>query len=489
MTSTCRAARRLETVTLETTGAAGVHTPAAPDAELRTSSSGGMARPFPDTSAQRSPYRRRHLATHHRFGIAFGIATGWMCVSLWVSLPWIRELAGVFTTVPAVVIVALVALIPGHLVAFLAVSVLFDRQPPLVHRHPTTPVTVLVAARNEAETIAETVDYLAAQDYDGDLRIFLMDNGSTDGTADIARTAAQRSGANLTVLVEPRAGKNYALNLGLAQLDTSIVITVDADTLLQKSAVRLLVSRLEGSPPDVVAVAGHLMVRNSRAGFWARLQVWDYLLGIAAVKRVQGMYQGTLVAQGAFSGYRAEALREAGGWPAAIGEDIVLTWQLLRHGRVYHEPLALGFTGVPTTLRQLTRQRSRWARGMLEGLTSVPPWHAHRKMVRALAMIDVAIPFLDLAYVAIWLPGVVLACTGRFWIVGPMTLAVVPMTLLLYYLLYRTQKRGVFARLALVPRRDPIGFLLFTTIYQAFMSAMAVRGYVQHVFKHRFAWK
>ena len=372
--------------------------------------SGGMHRSIPITADQPRPYRRWHLATYHRFVIAFAVATCWMGFSLWLSLPWIRELSSVISVFPAVIVVTLVALVPGHLVAFLTVGVLFDRQPPLIRAHPTTPVTVLVAARNEASTIAETIDYLAMQDYDGDLQIFLIDNGSTDGTADIARARAARAGANLTVLLEDRAGQSYALNHGLALVETPLVITVDADTLLQRSAVRLLVARLLASPVDVVAVAGHLMVRNSRDGFWARLQVWDYLLGIAAVKRVQGMFQGTLVAQGAFSGYRAEALREAGGWPAAIGEDIVLTWQLLRRGRVYYEPLALGFTGVPTTFRQLTRQRGRWARGMLEGLRAVPPWLAHRHMVRALAVIDVAIPFLDLAYVGIWLPGVVLAC-------------------------------------------------------------------------------
>jgi biofilm PGA synthesis N-glycosyltransferase PgaC len=291
-----------------------------------------------------------------------------MGFSLWLSLPWISSLGEHIGLLPAIVAITLVALIPGHLVAFLSVALLFDRPPPLVAVHPTTPVSVLVAARNEADTIAETIDYLTAQDYDGDLRIMLIDNGSTDGTADMARAAAERAGRRLTVLTETRPGKNYALNTGLAAVETPIVITVDADTLLQKSAVRLLVARLQASPTDVVAVAGHLMVRNSRAGLWARLQVWDYLLGIAAVKRVQGMFQGTLVAQGAFSGYRTGALRTAGGWPAAIGEDIVLTWKLLRVGRVYHEPLALGFTGVPTTLRQLNRQRSRWARGMLEGI-------------------------------------------------------------------------------------------------------------------------
>jgi biofilm PGA synthesis N-glycosyltransferase PgaC len=448
-----------------------------------------MQRSFVPQATEPRPYRRWYLTTRARFVLAFAVATAWMGLSLWLSLPWVRQLADHITIGPAVLVVVLVALVPGHLVAFLATGLLFDRPPPLVAVHPTTPVTVLLAARNEASTIAETLDYLAEQDYDGELRIMLIDNGSTDDTAELARAAADRNGANLTVLTETRPGKNFALNAGLAAVETPIVVTVDADTLLQKSAVRLLVSRLQSSPPDVVAVAGHLMVRNSRDGFWARLQVWDYLLGIAAVKRVQGLFQGTLVAQGAFSGYRTDALRRAGGWPAAIGEDIVLTWQLLRAGRVYHEPLALGFTGVPTTLRQLGRQRSRWARGMLEGIEAVPPWVQRRRTVRALATINLAIPFLDIAYVAVWLPGLALACTGRFWVVGPMTLAVLPLTVLLYLLLYRRQKRAVFGPLGLRPRRDIRFFLLFLTIYQVFMSAMAVRGYAQHLLRRKHTWK
>ena len=458
--------------------------------ERRTpAAAGGMRRSFVPTITEARPYRRWYVATSHRFGIAFAVATLWAGASLWLSRPWISDLAEHITLVPALLLVTFVALVPGHLVAFLATGMLLDRHPPLIALHPTVPVTVLVAARNEAATITETLDYLAAQDYDGDLRIYLVDNGSTDGTSDVARTAAARNGANLTVLHQTRAGKNFALNTGLAHLDTEIVVTVDADTLLHRSAIRMLVARMLSSPADVLAVAGDLMVRNSRDGFWARLQVWDYLLGIAAVKRVQGLFQGTLVAQGAFSAYRAEALRKVEGWPAAIGEDIVLTWKLLQFGRVYYEPLALGFTGVPTTLRQLTQQRSRWARGMLEGLQAVPPWVQHRRTVRALAMVDVAIPFLDLAYVAAWVPGIVLACFGCFWVVGPMTLAVIPMTLALYGLMYRRQKRQVLHPLGLRPRRDAVAFLLFLTIYQVFMSAMSVRGYTQHAMRRKHTWK
>ena len=114
------------------------------------------------------------------------------------------------------------------------------------------------------------------------------------------------------------------------------MITVDADTLLYPRAVRQLVARLLSAPPDVQAVAGSVLVRNSRDNLWTRMQEWDYFLGIASVKLMQGLYQGTLVAQGAFGLYRTRAVAAAGGWPDAVGEDIVLTWQLMRQGaRVY----------------------------------------------------------------------------------------------------------------------------------------------------------
>jgi len=449
----------------------------------------GMRRSFEPPDAPLPGFRRWYLPTDARFAIAAVLAVAWTALAFGLSMPEVAAFAHAIGDVPAVLILALVAFVPGYLVAFHAGGLLLDRPPPLVDLHPTTPVTVLLAARNEERTIGETLDYLAAQDYDGELTIVLIDNGSTDETVITALKAIGRNGAQLIVLREPRAGKSYALNRGLAAVRTPIVVTVDADTLLQKSAIRLLVARLESGPHDVSAVAGHLMVRNGREGIWARLQVWDYLLSIAAIKRVQAQFQGTLVAQGAFSGYRTNALRRAGGWPAAIGEDIVLTWRLLLGGRVQHEPLAIGFTGVPTKLRQLSRQRSRWARGMVEGLSAVPPWSQYRWPIRFLAGVDILVPLLDLAYAAAWLPAVLLAGAGRFWILGPMVIAVIPPNVVLYALLYRRQRRRVFEPLGLHPRRDRTSLLLFLAVYQPVLSALSVRGYVHHVLRREPVWK
>ena len=93
-----------------------------------------------------------------------------------------------------------------------------------------------------------------------------------------------------------------------------------------------LVERYLSDPPNTRAVAGTMLVRNSRANWVTRAQEWDYFHGIAAIKRVQSLYQGTLVAQGAFSIYDRATLIEVGGWADCVGEDIVLTWAMLREG-------------------------------------------------------------------------------------------------------------------------------------------------------------
>jgi biofilm PGA synthesis N-glycosyltransferase PgaC len=434
--------------------------------------------------------RRRYVPVTGKFVVAQVSALGWLGLSVLLSLPWVRELATTITVVPAILVVGFVVYLPGWLVAFLAVSLLLDRQPPLRRSHPTIPVTVLVAACNEADRIQETISYIVRQDYPGPIEVLVVDNGSTDGTRALAEAYGAATGQRVRCIDEPRPGKSHALNTGLAAVETELVITLDADTLLHPQAIRQLVARLLSALPDVQAVAGSVLVRNSRDNLWTRMQEWDYFLGIASVKRMQGLYQGTLVAQGAFSLYRAQALLQAGGWPDAIGEDIVLTWQLMRRGaRVYYEPSAVAFTAAPTRLVHLARQRARWARGMIEGIRSVKPWNQPRWMLRFLTGIDLLIPALDVAYALVWLPGLVLAATGRYWIVGPYTVAVLPLTLVVNAILYRFQRRRVFNLLGLRVRRNTLGFLGFVLAYQMLMSPIAVVGYGQELLGLRRRWK
>lgn len=124
-------------------------------------------------------------------------------------------------------------------------------------------------------------------------------------------------------------------------------MTVDADTLLEKNALATILARRESS--GAACVAGNLLVAGTNR--WVqRMQIYDYLISIAAVKRYQGSYGATLVAQGAFSAYETCAVKQIGGWTQGAGEDIVLTYRLLALGRAsLYEPRAVGFTTVPRT--------------------------------------------------------------------------------------------------------------------------------------------
>lgn len=425
-----------------------------------------------------------------KFWISHAFAFGWLLFSIYLSIPWLDDLSSIVTYPAAIVIIGGIAYVPGYMNAFLIISLLLDRQPRLKHLFPTEPVTLLIAAYNEEASIFNTLNYVANQDYKKYLHVVVINNNSNDDTDGEITRASKTFALDVTILHEPTPGKFHALNRGLRHVSTPYVITLDADTLLHPSAVRYLMARMKRSPDNVCAIAGSMLVRNSRASICTKMQEWDYFLGIASIKRLQGLYQGTLVAQGAFSLYKTDCVRAVGGWPDAIGEDIVLTWRLLRQKwKVYFEPLAVAFTDAPETLPHFTKQRSRWARGMLEGLAEIKPWHQPRLFTKYLTGVNLMMPYLDIVYTCAWIPGLVLAFFGIYWIVGLTTLLVLPLTFLSYGSLYLYQKHVVFKRLGLSVRKNKIGFLLFILCYQLIMSPISVWGYMQELFKLKRVWK
>lgn len=286
-----------------------------------------------------------------------------MGISIWLSIPWVTDFSKIVTMPVALFVISGLAYIPGYLNAFQVMSLLLDKQPRLKFENPDNPVTILIAAWNEEKGIHYSLSQIAKQDYAGKIKVLVVDNNSTDRTTEVAYQYAKELNLDLECIFEATPGKNHALNFGLTKVDTDFVITLDADTLLHPSAIRYLISRFVSSPSDVCAVAGAVLVRNSRENFLSKMQEWDYFLGIASTKRLQGMYRSTLVAQGAFSLYKTEAVRSVGGWPDAIGEDIVLTWKFFKQGwTVYFEPLSVAFTDVPSIFKHFMKQRSRWAK-------------------------------------------------------------------------------------------------------------------------------
>ena len=425
-----------------------------------------------------------------KFAISHMGAFLWMCFSIYLALPWLHDLAHVVSFPIALFIIGGISYIPGYMNAFLVISLILDRQPSFKNEYPKDDITILIAAHNEEDKIFQTLKYIDQQDYHGRMKVLVIDNCSEDQTVQETIKAQKELDIEIELLHEETPGKFHALNKALTVVTTPYVITIDADTLLHPSSIRYLVARMNSSPKEVCAVAGSVLAKNSRENIWTKMQEWDYFLGIASIKRLQGLYQGTLVAQGAYSLYKTECIKEVGGWPDAIGEDIVLTWRLLeKEWKVYFEPLAVSFTEVPSTLKHFVRQRARWARGMIEGLSEIKPWKQPQMYVKYLTGINFIMPYLDVTYTFCWIPGLVLAFFGYNWIVGPMTLLVLPLTLVSYSILYFFQKNFVFKPLNLRIRKNMLGFILFILGYQMLMSPVSVYGYIQEIFKFGRKWK
>jgi biofilm PGA synthesis N-glycosyltransferase PgaC len=435
-----------------------------------------------------------------RFAAAFTLTAAYVALGVYVSQAWRADLEQAIGPVMSWVIPLMLGYIPSVLIGFLAFTLLTTSYRPPALTAPAGPwptgcwpaVTVIVAARNEERVITATLDRIAGVSYPGPVEVVLADNRSTDGTAAAAAAAARRLGLRYRRIEEAVPGKYAALNKALAHVVTPLVVTVDADTLLHREALMRLVWRLTSRPQaqHVAACAGALVVANTRANFLTRMQGWDYRLGINGVKRMQAAYNTALVAQGAFSAYWTDDIRAVGGWPDAIGEDIVLTWSLmLTRGVVQYEPTALAFTDVPDRLRQFVRQRSRWARGMLEGLRANPPLRQSRGLAKCIAGIDYLVPFLDAGIIFFWVPGVVLFLFGYPLIFSWWSMLVVPVTLAIYGLLRRWQERHVFVPLGVVAERDSRGYLGYLFAYQVLSSFASLRGYAQFVTGAARRWK
>jgi poly-beta-1,6-N-acetyl-D-glucosamine synthase len=445
-------------------------------------------------TAPRSPTHRvasqldgAYLPVTAKFVLAMTAGTLWMAFSIVVGLPWVAQLSTLIGAVPAWLIIAGIAILPGFMNAFLITSLLLDRRPPIATRAASMPgVTILVAAYNEERHIAATIESIGRQHSPGPVQVIAVDDGSTDGTG--AQLDALSHPWLQVLHLERNRGKSRALNAGLALARHHITITVDGDSYLHRDALCNLVGRYLSDPPDTKAVAGAVLVRNSRQSFVAAIQEWDYFHGIAAIKRLQSMYHGTLVAQGAFSLYDTATLRAAGGWADTVGEDIVLTWNLLERGhRVGFAENAVLFTNAPDNWGQFIRQRQRWSRGLIEAFKSHWRLLFKRRLSTVFIWWNLLFPYMDLVYTLAFLPGLVLALFGLYWLAGPMTLLVLPLGMLVNYVMYSIQQR-MFVTQGLKVRRNLGGFMFYALFYGAILQPACVLGYGKELLNRTKNW-
>ncbi len=229
--------------------------------------------------------------------------------------------------------------------------------------NPPPSVTVLIPAHNEESVIVETVTSVLQSDLK-DLRIIVVNDGSTDRTCELLDTNFSRD-PRVRIIHQVNRGKAAALNVALSHADTEIVVTIDADTEVEPDAISKLVRHF--SDPKVGAVAGNVKVGN-RARWLTRWQALEYITSQNMEKRAFDLLNCITVVPGALGAWRTKAIEAAGGITAdTVAEDADLTIAIRRLGwRVSYDEEAVAWTEAPEKPGQLIRQRFRWTFGTLQ---------------------------------------------------------------------------------------------------------------------------
>lgn len=229
-------------------------------------------------------------------------------------------------------------------------------------RPVTRPVSVLVPAYNERECIANTVRSLTASDHP--IEVIVIDDGSTDGTADIVEALWL---PGVRVVRQPNSGKPAALNNGIRNARYDIVVMMDGDTVFEPSTVRELVQPF--GDVRVGAVAGNAKVgnRDSLIGAWQHI---EYVMGFNLDRRMYDLLGCMPTIPGAVGAFRRQALDRVGGMSEdTLAEDTDITMAIHRDGwRVVYAERARAWTEAPETVQQLWSQRYRWSYGTMQAI-------------------------------------------------------------------------------------------------------------------------
>jgi len=268
-------------------------------------------------------------------------------------------------------------------------------------------VAVLIPAYNEETVIVRTIRSVLNSDYKN-LHIIVIDDGSSDSTAEVARTAyaGEIAAGHVQVLSKPNGGKAAALNFALDRLTEEIYVGIDADTVIAADAISKLIPHFED--PRIGAMAGNAKVGN-RVNLWTRWQALEYITSQNFERRALDLFHVVTVVPGAIGAWRTGPVKAAGGYPLnTVAEDADLTMSLLEAGwRVNYEDRSLAFTEAPINAKGLMRQRFRWSFGILQAVWKHKLAFVRNKAMGLFALPNIVIfqmflplvsPFIDLMF-------------------------------------------------------------------------------------------
>jgi cellulose synthase/poly-beta-1,6-N-acetylglucosamine synthase-like glycosyltransferase len=230
-----------------------------------------------------------------------------------------------------------------------------------VRKLPITPsVTLIIAAYNEEEVIAERLDNALAMDYPRErLQILVASDGSTDRTDDIVASYASRG---VLLLSLPRRGKIRTLNAAVARATGKILVFTDANIMCRADTLRALVANFADA--SVGGVAGHTTYTldpGSESSSYGERLYWRYDTWL---KKLESQTGSIVSAHGGLYAIRRILFRPI--QDGAVTDDFAISTSVIAHGyRLVFEPEALATeVAVPDAQREFRRRVRLMTRGL-----------------------------------------------------------------------------------------------------------------------------
>lgn len=232
-------------------------------------------------------------------------------------------------------------------------------------------VSVVVPAWNEEVGIIKTIESVVNARY-ANFELIVVNDGSTDRTHELVTHYIKQHNASdktkghplIKYLKLANGGKATAMNKALSIADGDIMITIDADSIMDPYAIRHFVDSF--TDEKVAGVAGNVIVANRNKPL-ELLQQLEYLYGFF-FKRADSVFNSVYIIGGAAAAYRTEVIKELGGFDESIiTEDIELSVRLLNAGyKTRYAAKSVVYTEGPSEWSGLCKQRLRWKFGRLQ---------------------------------------------------------------------------------------------------------------------------
>ncbi|WP_428483585.1 glycosyltransferase [Rhodopila sp.] len=231
---------------------------------------------------------------------------------------------------------------------------------PMLHPSTAPPVAVIVPARDEAPLIAASLRSLLAQDYAGPFRVILVDDGSTDGTGEIARMLNDPRLSVLSGAAPPPgwSGKLWAVQQGVTEAGPAeLLLLTDADIVHEPAHLRALVAQAERFELDMVSEMVRLACDSpaERALVPAFVFFFQLLYPFAWVNNGS---RATAAAAGGTILVRQRAMQRIGGIDSvktALIDDVALAAAIKKGGRIW-----LGHAALARSVRPYPRVVDIW---------------------------------------------------------------------------------------------------------------------------------